>query len=102
MNFAHVRVQGAVLRDAHLSRQEGRPSFLAFDIDDGTGRLSVTAYGRVAEEVEAKRLIPSRGADVRVDGSLNVSADGRTRLRLESARHIEIRAPPGDAARPPR
>jgi len=89
MNFAHVRLDGTVERDAYIGRRNGRPDYLSFMIDDGTGRARVVAYDRTARTLIDEGRVPKTGQRLTVAGTLNVSADGLPRLRLVSAAQLE-------------
>jgi hypothetical protein len=90
MNFAMVRVNGTVEKDAYVSGRKGRVESVSFTIDDGSGRLRMTAYGTVAQAVVDGEKVPSRGSKVDVTGSLNVAADGNVKLVLRSADELRI------------
>jgi len=99
MNFAHVRVSGTVVRDAFVGRRDDAVDYISFTIDDGTGRIPVAAYKKVAEIIMARKVIPTKGADVDVSGTLSVSANGVMRLRLQSAAEMGVRQPTDTTAR---
>jgi hypothetical protein len=93
MNFAYARVRGTVDREPYVSRHDGRPDYLSFFVDDGSGRLRVTAYRRVAGRLAGRDRVPLRGAVVDVAGSLRVGADGHVRLTVQAADALRIVAP---------
>lgn len=93
MNFAHVRISGTVERAAFVGRRDDKVDYISFTIDDGTGRIPVAAYKDVAEIMAIRKVIPKKGADVDVSGTLSVSANGVMRLRLQSAAETVVRQP---------
>ncbi|MCF7838907.1 MAG: OB-fold nucleic acid binding domain-containing protein, partial [Candidatus Marinimicrobia bacterium] len=90
MNFAYVRIAGVVDSEPRIFQRSGRVEGLRFDVDDGTGTLSVSAYRQQAEEIVAAGQVPRSGDQVEVVGSLSVSADDRTLLRLQSLEGLRI------------
>ncbi|MCX7591340.1 MAG: OB-fold nucleic acid binding domain-containing protein [Kiritimatiellae bacterium] len=82
MNFALVCVEGRVERDAYISPRTGRPSYVSFALNDGTGQIRVVAHGRVAAELVQKNLVPRKGKQVSATGTLNVADTTNIKLRL--------------------
>lgn len=81
MNFATVRISGEVSRSAHLFKSGG----VVFTLDDGSGEIAVLG-GRVqADALKTVGKLPQRGDRVEVTGSLSVSADQESKLRMQSA-----------------
>jgi hypothetical protein len=101
MNFAYVRVVGEVEREPYVSTREGWREYLHFWVRDGSGRLKVVAYGRLAQRLLADGLLPGRGDRVDVAGSLDVPARGTSRLRLQAAEQLRIEARASSDAGPP-
>jgi hypothetical protein len=85
MNYASVRVAGAAVGKPYVSRRNGAADYAAFTLDDGSGRLRVTADGATARALVERRLLPDSGSRAAVSGRLSVSADGGAKLRLQSA-----------------
>ena len=85
MNYASVRVAGALVEKPYVKREDGVVGYIAFTIDDGSGRLRVTADGRVARTLAGRRTLPGAGSQVGAAGSLSVPAEGMARLRLQAA-----------------
>jgi len=81
MNFATVRMAGEVTRDAYVFQSGG----LVFDIKDGSGEITVMGGRAQAQALEAAGKLPRRGDRIEVTGSLSVSADQLTKLRMQSA-----------------
>lgn len=98
MNFAAVKVSGTVERDARVSTGSEGDGYVSFVVQDGTGKLRVTAYDAVARELEAGGRIPRRGARVEAAGYLNVSADGNVRLILRHAEGLNVTSAAPEAA----
>lgn len=90
MNFAYVKITGTVIEDARIFEKSGRIQSLRFFIDDGTGEIPVSAYRAQAQALVQENRIPRIGDYVEVAGSLSVSADDRTLLRLQSPEQLSL------------
>ena len=88
MNFGMVQVRGTVVQGPYLNRREGQPESLSFVVDDGTGRIRVTAGRSAAARLAEGDGLPAKGDEVRVSGSLNLPASGEPRLYVQSARQL--------------
>jgi DNA/RNA endonuclease YhcR with UshA esterase domain len=95
MNFAYVRVEGALSGQPALSGEDG---FLSFRVLDASGELRVSAYRAVVTQLLADGRIPRPGDRVAVEGTLRVRDDEPT-LILNTADALTIDTP---AARPVR
>lgn len=96
MNFAYVRVDGEVARDAYIFQSGG----LVFDLKDGSGEITVMGGKAQAEALEAAGKLPRRGDRIEVAGSLSVSAEQAPKLRLQSARQLVLNRKRAAAAAP--
>ena len=81
MNFAYVKVSGAVTRDAYLFKSGG----VIFNLHDGSGEIAVMGGRTQAEALEKSGKLPRTGDRVDVAGSLSVSANQDVKLRMQSA-----------------
>ncbi|MCX7008964.1 MAG: hypothetical protein NTY53_17245, partial [Kiritimatiellaeota bacterium] len=90
MNFALVRVAGKATGDARTFREAGKIRSLRFTVNDGTGDLSVNAYGKPAEQMALYDRIPHAGDPVEVTGSLTVGADENVSLRMQSGDALKL------------
>jgi hypothetical protein len=93
MNFGHVRLQGAVASAPRVFDRRGRPDYVSFDIDDGSGRITVAASRRVARSLVDGELLPAVGERVEVAGSLSLTPARRARLYLDAP--TQLRRPAG-------
>ena len=93
MNFAVVRVKGAVEKDAHVGRTKGRVDAVSFALNDGSGSIRVAAYGVTASNLVERKKGLLRDVVVDVTGILNVQADGNTRLVMRSAEEMRLGDP---------
>ena len=84
MNFAYVRVVGSVKKSPYVAKEDGEVDYVSFLVSDGSGSIRAAAYGDVARKLVDANRLPEKGERVDVAGSLSVTADGRTRLRLQS------------------
>lgn len=100
MNFGSVQLSGTVQRDAYVAREEGQVDYVSFLLDDGTGHVRVQVYGATAKELSDAGNIPRKGQKLVVVGSLNVSGEGRARLRLRTVDDLEVdQRPPRSGGR---
>jgi DNA/RNA endonuclease YhcR with UshA esterase domain len=86
MNFAYVRINGIVSRDAYIFQSGG----IVFDLNDGSGEIAVMGGRAQAEALEKENRLPKRGDRVEVAGSLSVSADQEVKLRMQSAAQLVL------------
>jgi hypothetical protein len=76
MNFALVRINGTVEKDAYISKKRGRIESVSFPVADGSGQMRVIAYASVAEILVRRNLVPGRKSLIEATGNLNISAVG--------------------------
>lgn len=100
MNFAPVAVEGRVTRAPVVRRNYGRPEYVGFTIDDGTGTIRAALYGRAARAAVDSGNLPAAGSSVRVRGTLDVSAAGEPRLRVHAVSPAAPAGPQPGAERP--
>lgn len=81
MNFAGVRIAGTIKNNVYIKRQGEEIDYLSFYVDDGTGELQVQVSRETARELAAGNRLPEKGDRVDVAGTLNVSGEGKIRLR---------------------
>ncbi len=91
MNGALVRVAGQATGDARTFREAGQLRSLRFTVNDGTGELSVSAYGKQAEQMALFDRIPRAGDSLEVAGSLSPGADGNITLRIQSGDALKLK-----------
>jgi hypothetical protein len=90
MNFALVRVAGKAAGEARTFREAGKLRSVRFTVNDGTGDLSVSAYGKQAEQLALFDRIPRAGDVLEVAGILSVDADKNVSLRLQSGDALKL------------
>jgi hypothetical protein len=90
MNFAQVQVVGTVQNNVYIGEKNGTVDYISFPINDGSGELRVVANGAVAKSLKDKGLLPIKGDSVDVTGGLDVTADGKFKLRLGSTEKLKI------------
>jgi lysyl-tRNA synthetase class II len=81
MNFAGVRIAGTVENSPYIKRKGNDVEFLSFYVNDGTGELQITVSKEKARKWVEEKRIPGKGDRVELGGTLNVSSDGKIRLR---------------------
>jgi len=90
MNFGLVRISGVVEKDAFIRKKKDGVESVSFLVNDGSGQLRVVAYGKVACNLVNEHLVPQEKVSVEVTGSLNVSADGYSKLVLRKTEELRI------------
>ncbi len=100
MDFAHIRVVGTVQNMSDVQKTQSTPDYVWFTIKDPSGRLLVTASGKVAASLVDQQLLPQKGDKVEVTGAISVASEGRFLLRLRSSAQIRIMQPNVSPKRP--
>ncbi len=90
MNYAYVRIVGAVARDCYVGDDDGVVSYVSFVVKDDTGSIRVKAQGDVAFKLSETGRLPKRGMRVDVAGGLNVAPGKSPEMRLQAARQLLI------------
>lgn len=98
MNFGYVRIRGQIAGPARVYREGDIVTGVRFAVNDGTGVLSVRAYGAKGAALEAAGKIPTAGDTVDLTGSLNVSAEDQV-MYIQSSDHVHIQRAPVESAR---
>lgn len=83
MNFAVVRVVGAVSGDARIFKEGEHVRSLRFTVDDGSGEILVQAYKSQAQALVDKYGLPREGDHVEVTGSLGVLEGDDIAMRVQ-------------------
>ncbi|HNX77557.1 MAG TPA: hypothetical protein PKM56_17895 [Candidatus Rifleibacterium sp.] len=87
-NFAHVRIQGEVTQSYGVHPKWGS---LGFVMTQGGAEnpqtLRVSAYAKVAKEIEARNLVPNKGDIISIEGQVRFQKDSAG-LLLNAAEHI--------------
>jgi RecJ-like exonuclease len=98
MNFATVRMSGGVTRDAYLFKSGG----VVFDVDDGSGIITVMGGRAQAAALKAENCLPRRGDRVEAVGRLSIRAGEETVLRLYSTDQLRLSRRPAVVTAAPR
>ena len=93
-HFARVRLAGTITATPRSGKTRYGTDYVAFTLDDGTGRIRVVAYDTPARELIEDRAIPAAGAHVTVAGSLDVSHAEPPQLRIQSAGQLRAEGEP--------
>jgi DNA/RNA endonuclease YhcR with UshA esterase domain len=90
-NFAHVRVTGKVERSFGIHPQWGSLGFIIEQEEEGKEPLTirVSAYSKVAREIEKRNLVPAKGDEVSVEGQVRFQKDSPS-LLINAPEHIKI------------
>lgn len=100
MAQASIRIAGTAATAARVIEAEGHADYVSFDVDDGSGRLTVAASRRVARQLAATQgALPQRGDRVEVVGRLSLAADRKPRLYLSDSAGLRVIAA-GEAPAP--
>ncbi|KKK71645.1 hypothetical protein LCGC14_2911840, partial [marine sediment metagenome] len=86
MSFAYVRVQGTVPFQPRIYPET---KSLSFTVDDGTGRISIKAYGAVTEELIRTDKLPKIGDWVDVAGQLQVKEE-RASMIIQRPKEVKV------------
>jgi len=85
MNYAYVRVAGAVVGQPVRSRDS-----LSFVVADASGRIRVSAYRRVLLDLQGSDRMPAPGDRVTLEGTLRIRDDDSSLiLGAADALHVE-------------
>ena len=100
MAMASVRVAGAAVTAPRVAGDHGQTDYVSFDLDDGTGRITVAAARQVARALTAVAgTLPRRGDRVEAQGRLSLTPDRKPRLYLDDARGLRVASAEGDVFR---
>ncbi len=87
-NFAHVRIQGEVTQSYGVHPKWGSLGFVMTQGDaENPQTIRVSAYSKVAKEIEAKNLIPGKGDIISVEGQVRFQKDTAS-LLVNAHEHI--------------
>ncbi|NCB39242.1 MAG: hypothetical protein EOM80_10760 [Erysipelotrichia bacterium] len=87
-NFAHVRIQGVVDQSYGIHPKWGSLGFVVAQGDDTKRQtIRISAYAKVAKEIEAKNLVPNKGDIVSIEGQVRFQKDSPS-LLLNASEHI--------------
>lgn len=75
-----VRVRGVTVTTPRIVSRDGITRFVSFDLDDGSGRITVAATRQVARNLVNGNQLPQKGAAVEVTG--NPAIDRNRQLLL--------------------
>ena len=84
MNYGRVRIQGKVASVPRILDKGGQPDYVSFDVDDGSGRITIAASRRAARRLVSENKVPALGTRVEASGSLSVEPERRPRLYLDA------------------
>lgn len=100
MAMANVRMSGTAATAPRTIDEHGRPDFVSFDLDDGSGRVTVAASRDVARALAGNvAALPRRGDRVEVSGRLSLTPDRQPRLYLDDPAHLLVTAAPAEGFR---
>ena len=97
MNYAWVCVNGTVVGEPFLGREEAVIDYVAFSLDDGSGRIRVCAHDDVARALIDAAAVPRPAETVDLSAIVHSGVGGRVQLRLRSARDLRLPDRWGDA-----
>jgi DNA/RNA endonuclease YhcR with UshA esterase domain len=90
-NFAHVRIQGEVERSFGIHPKWGSLGFIIAQGGEGNEQqtIRVSAYAKVAKEIENRKLVPVKGDIVSVEGQVRFQKDTPS-LLINAPEHISF------------
>lgn len=99
MSMAHVRVEGTVASAPRVSGGRNGPAYVNFEVDDGSGRITVTASRDTARAlIDAPGALPRRGDRAAVRGRISLAPDRGPRLFLDEPQALRVN--PGSTTEP--
>ncbi|MDR0993570.1 MAG: hypothetical protein LBN38_03250 [Verrucomicrobiota bacterium] len=90
MNFAQIRVVGTVDNDARPFRSG---MGMSFNVDDGTGKITVFITKKQMDELIEENMVPKAGDSINFAGGLSVS-DEQMSMRLLSVKEMKLERAP--------
>jgi hypothetical protein len=78
-----ARVKGITVTTPRVISRDGTPRFVSFDLDDGSGRITVAATRHVARMLVAENKLPGKGATVEVTGNPGLDRNNQLRLYMD-------------------
>ncbi|MBU1108360.1 MAG: hypothetical protein KKB51_16925 [Candidatus Riflebacteria bacterium] len=94
-NFAHVRVVGEVEQSYGIHPQWGSLGFVVKQSNEASeNTIRISAYSKVAKEIDANNMVPKKGDIVSVEGQVRFQKDTPS-LLMNASEHIAFikRAP---------
>ncbi|MEW6069720.1 MAG: hypothetical protein AB1485_03810 [Candidatus Thermoplasmatota archaeon] len=88
-NYAYVEIRGVVCNPPSYFPEEYGIGSLYFNVDDGTGIITIKSYPSTTKEILAQNKIPSFGDYVKVRAQVQISGTD-TSLVLQSANGLSI------------
>ncbi len=89
MNFAQVKIAGTIDKDPYTGENNGTVDYISFPVRDESGQLLVTAHDGVSKSIASSDRPPRKGDRIEASGSLNVSANGKIKLRVQSVNQMK-------------
>lgn len=87
-NFAHVRIQGKVTQSYGVHPKWGSLGFVMAQGDEENPQtIRISAYAKVAKEIEARNLVPGKGDEISVEGQVRFQKDTAS-LLVNAHEHI--------------
>ncbi|HOI91986.1 MAG TPA: hypothetical protein PLK28_15905 [Candidatus Rifleibacterium sp.] len=87
-NFAHVRIVGEVTQSYGVHPKWGSLGFVMTQGDaENPLTIRVSAYAKVAKEIEAKNLVPNKGDVISIEGQVRFQKDTPS-LLINAHEHI--------------
>lgn len=87
MNFARVRLSGHVAGKARSGATRSGEPWYGFTLDDGTGRVRVSAFGDTAAALASRPA--ESGMPVRVTGLLSIRANQMPTLQVQDPAAVQ-------------
>lgn len=94
MNFARVRVAGALASAPRSGRSRSGSAWVNFTLEDGTGRLRVAAFGETAERLLPVLADAGTGAVCRAEGWLSIRAGQLPSLQIRDPAALDLKGEP--------
>lgn len=80
-----TRVRGITVTSPRIISKDGIPRFVSFDLDDGSGRITISATRQIARTLVAGNKLPEKGATIDVTGNPSLGRNRQLRLYMDDA-----------------
>jgi len=91
LNSATVRVEGIVAAAPRIG-QSG-DTYVSFPISNGSNRLMVAAYDPCAHVLVERNLLPHKGDQVDISGTISLRSPGANRIIIETPQQLKVIRP---------
>ena len=88
MQYGWVRIEGTLVERPLMRQESEAAAYVAFWVDDGTGRIRVWAEGPVAAELYRDGRLNRTGSRLDITGMVGMGRDRRPRIQVLHDAHL--------------